>query len=102
LLVNGGHNAIPPVGGDGGSEGTGKTEARRRPNTCDVVEISAKARHLSTNKTAPQKPVRAGQDMKAGISKIRTEIGKRLKSGFYESEEVLTDIANRILDLLGF
>jgi hypothetical protein len=102
MLVNGGHNAIPPVGSDGGSESSGKTEARRRPRTPDVVEISAKARLLSTNKTDSGKPVRAAHDMKAEISKVRAEIGERLKSGFYESEEVLSDIANRILDLLGF
>jgi hypothetical protein len=102
LVINGGHNAIPPVGSDGGPESAGKTEGRRRPKAPDVIEISTQARELSTNKTRSEIPAHAAQDMKAGVSKIRTEISERLKSGFYESEEVLNCIANRILDLLGF
>jgi len=101
LKINGDHNVIRPAGGKTGGPEQGPGKVRREARPEDAVEISGQA------KAAPQsyagKPVRNSTEggMSDTLKQVRAQLQERIRSGFYDNEEVLGSIANTMLDLFG-
>jgi hypothetical protein len=100
-MINGDHNVIPPVGGKTGGPEQGPAKARRETRPDDAVEISGRAK--AAEQSHPGKPGASNTtgEMGATLSRVRTQLHERIKTGFYDSEEVLESIANKMLDLFG-
>lgn len=101
-MIKGAHNAAAPVGRDTRPDRPGQAAGRKRTTGRDTVEISEEARLLGGD--GPGASIRAAslENMEDGISRVRTEIDARLRRGFYDSDEVVRQVADRILDLLDF
>jgi hypothetical protein len=102
LVISGDHSVIPPVIGKVDPGDRSGVDVRRKPKANDTLEVSRTARHLNADGTTGGAPTRGTPDLKGGASKIRAEIQERIRNGFYEKDEVLSQIAERILDLFGF
>jgi len=101
LIINGDHNAIPPVGSKTGDPDRGPAKARRDTQPNDVVEISGRANAATQSNTGKPGPGGAYSEMGATVNRVRTQLQERITSGFYDSEEVLGRIAGKMLDLFG-
>lgn len=97
MRIEGDHRIIPPVGNidEADRQEDLTEEGRARHQDQDVVEISDSAKHLHTQATCPDSSARADTDFSRRMIAIR----ERIRSGFYSSEEVLDQIAGRIIDL---
>ena len=98
MRIQGDHGAISPAdkADDAGRspEPKGRAQARHQ----DIVEISDAARQL--NAGPARRGGRAGSTggPEDALPRITAEVKDRVSSDFYDNEEVLTEIAGRILD----
>jgi hypothetical protein len=99
LMINGDRNVIPPVGGATGGPERAKVRRDMRPG--DAVEISDQAKAATQSNAGPSGPRAADSEMGATLNRVHTQLQERIRSGFYDSEEVLGSIANKMLDLFG-
>jgi len=101
LKVSGDHNVIPPAGGKAGGPERGSAKVRREVRPDDAVEISAKAKAATQSYVGKPGLNDTESEMSAALNQVRARLQERIRSGFYDSEEVLGSIANRMLDLFG-
>ena len=98
MRIPGDFGIVPPVDPDGkpsGSDRAGKGNERGRP---DVIEFSSSGRRLSADIASR----RTGAAGRSGLdSGARARIERRLASGFYERDEALEVIAEKLLDRFG-
>lgn len=71
------------------------------PVSGDSVEISDAARNLH-EKNAASGDVREGAGQDRDLASLRARIQERIASGFYDSEEVLKEVARKVLDIIGY
>ncbi len=97
MVIGGNGNLIPPIGGSEPSkpERCCQSNVKKR----DIVDISGDGRNeIGKSGNA------VGGDLKrleSGVTKIRAEIGERVRSGFYGTEEVINHVAKKLLELFG-
>jgi hypothetical protein len=101
LVIRGEHSVIPPAGKGADPCSRPQPGVRVGPRGKDTLEISERSKHLNSEQTVDPGGVRQASSMESGVSRIRAEIRHRVKSGFYDSEEVLNRVAQRLLDLFG-
>lgn len=101
-MIRGDHNVIPPLHGavDPGSREQAFSRRKSRPG--DAVEISEGARNLRGEKNPGSRQAGSTCGAEGGASMVKSQIRVRITTGFYESEEVLRRIADRLVDLFGF
>jgi len=91
----------PPLEGKPGAEGTPDAPKSGKPAPGDRVEISKASKHLRADPDEQAK--RTDMPRPEGtLSEKQATVQERIASGFYNREEVISHIARRILDLLGF
>jgi hypothetical protein len=100
-MIRGNHNVIPPVDRSRDPGSRERTERRRQTKTGDILEISGDAKQLNACKKGEARGAQPVDRLEKGVSRIRAEIQERIRTGFYESEEVLGHVARQILDLFG-
>lgn len=101
MIINGNHTVIPPVGGKTGDPERGPAKVRREARPDDAVEISAKAKAATQSHVDKPGLNDTENEMGATLNQVRAQLQERIRSGFYDREEVLGSIANRMLDLFG-
>jgi len=67
----------------------------------DSVEISDAAKQLHQDSAAAGRS-RAGSRADQDPAGLRARIQERIASGFYDSEEVIKEVARKILDIIGY
>lgn len=101
MEINGDHNVIQPIDGKMELPKQAGAGAGKKRSAGDTVEISRDARQLHTQDPAAPEPGAGSERMKTEASRMHAEVQRRMKSGFYESQEVLDGVARRILEFLG-
>ena len=101
MMINGDHNVIPPVGKETGAREQGPAKVRRGTRSDDAVEISGRAKAAAQSSAGKPGPNGIDSEMGATLNRVHTQLQERIRSGFYDSEEVLGSIANKMLDLFG-
>ena len=102
MTIRGDHNVVSSLNRAIGP-GTGdRVSHRRKARAGDAVEISKAARNLRGEKTLGSRHAGRASGADGGASVVRTQIRQRVRTGFYESEEVLRQIADRLVGLFGF
>jgi hypothetical protein len=102
LIIGRGRPAIPRIKGTVEPVDSGGIEVQRNPETKDTLEISQPGKLLRAGGTVPGKRAEGTDDLRSGVSRVTAEIHDRIKSGFYEKDEVVDRIAERLLNLFGF
>jgi hypothetical protein len=92
---------IPPLAASSDPVIGGGTDSRRQTRGRDVIEISEQAKHLNAAKAGQSECADRAGKVDQGAFRIRADIGARVNSGFYNSEEVVEQVAGRLLDLFG-
>ena len=99
MTIHGDRNVIHPAG-IAGSSPPGPAKAHRKTRPDDAVEISGEARAEASGITPLHlKPTES--EINGTLNQIRTELRERIRTGFYDSEQVLGAIAGKMLDLFG-
>jgi hypothetical protein len=96
LRIEGNPHFVPPADSSKDTAEKHKAPKDGQSKPGDRLEISEKAKHLLVGGGA-----RAEGRSPASTAKETSEIGRRIRDGFYDSGEVAGRIAARILDLLG-
>jgi len=97
LVIRGEHNVIPP--GRGSEPTRPERLDQRKIKRRDVVDISTGARDPEVARS--QQAETGLERLETTASRIRAEIRDRVRSGFYGSEEVISRVARRLLELFG-
>jgi hypothetical protein len=89
-----------------GDHGLGPRGPQRKPRSQgrvsgDSVEISDAAKKLN-EENAASGGVREGSGQDQDLVSLRAKIQERIASGFYNSEEVLKEVARKVLDVIGY
>jgi hypothetical protein len=92
LRIQGDHHLVPPADRHEDAERGGKAKGRQHANPKDTVDISDKAKRMHAEATGAAREL---------SPQIKAEIQERIRSGFYDSDEVLNRVARRVVDLLG-
>jgi len=101
VKINGDNEVAAPAGATPGRAGRGPAKARQDSRQGDALEISGETGGAA--RTLVDKPgIRgAGSEIGATLKRVRVELNQRIRSGFYDSDEVLASIAESMLDLFG-
>jgi hypothetical protein len=100
LKIDVSHGGIPGVDGRAEVPGRGPARAGRDVGPGDALEISDRAKAAS-RETAPSGAGRAGGDLTSTLNQVRSRLHERVRSCFYDSDEVLESVAREILNRLG-
>jgi len=98
LRIPGEFGVIPPVDPDGKPRGggrAGKGAGRGRP---DIIDISVYGKRLGAGITSRRTVTVREDGLDPGA---RARVERRLAGGFYEREDVLAALADRLVDVLG-
>lgn len=100
MKINGDHSVLPPVEGKGSGPERGPGKIRRDSRPGDAVEISGRAKVAAHEIGRPDIEKAVGE-MKSSLNQLRALLQERTRNGFYDSDEVLGSVAEKILDLFG-
>ena len=101
MRIRGDLGVTPPLERRPDSGGAAGAPRKTKPEAADRVEISAATRQMRPNPSEnprPADPPRVDGELATAATRAR----ERVDGGFYGRDEVLADIARRILGLLGF
>jgi hypothetical protein len=101
LAISGEHSVLPPIRRGSDPVDIGRIEGRKRAKKEDRLQISDKGKHLSSQEGTNARHMEDTCSMETRASRVRVEIRNRIESGFYDGEEVVTRVAERLLDLFG-
>ena len=98
MRINGENNAI--TRGERSAGGAEHRNSRVRGDTRpgDAVDISRRSAASTPGRGTPRA---AEGGMDATVGKVHARLQERIRSGFYDTDEVLGSIASRVLDLFG-
>jgi hypothetical protein len=99
LKINGEHKVLSPKSADAGGSEPRPDKVRRGARPEDAVEISGSARGVDRLERPAQDA--AANRMNATLSQVRARLQERIRTDFYNSEDILENIAGRMLDLFG-
>ena len=99
MRIPGDFGMMPPVDSDGKPRGSNRARRNTSGARSDVIEFSVNGKRLSADITSRRAGAAGEND---GLdSGARSRVERRLTGGFYEREEVLVEIADKLLDLCG-
>jgi hypothetical protein len=99
LRIEGEHRVMPPVEMADDTNRQDRLKDKGQARHQDIVEISETAKHLHAETTDRVSGSGSRSDVEGSLPQIMTAIRERIRTGFYDSEEVLGQIARRIVDL---
>lgn len=98
MRISGDNNAIPAVGQRAEDQEHVTPRVRGSARAGDTVEISGRSDAAGSGKGRRD----IGETgMNATLNKVHARFQERIRSGFYDTDEVLGSIASRVLDLFG-
>ena len=100
MKIDGEHSVVPPIGRKASGAEPERTEVRRPRRPDDAVEISDRGKAARRRAGRPE-IADAASGMNSTINQVRTQLQERIRSGFYDSHDVLHGVAGKILDLFG-
>lgn len=99
MRIEGNHRAMPPVEKADDTNRQRRLKDKGRARNRDAVEISDTAKHLRAGTTDGVSGSSSTSSTESSLPQTMTAIRERIRTGFYDSEEVLGQIARRIVDL---
>ncbi len=99
MRIEGDHRVMPPVEKPNDTSRQRRLKDKGQARNRDVVEISDTAKHLRAGTIDGVSGSSSTSDTESSLPQIMTAIRERIRTGFYDSEEVLGQIAGRIVDL---
>lgn len=101
MRINGEANVVPPRHDRAKPGGPDRGRSRRPLGAGDSVEISSAAQKLQKEGKAAAGRTRTSSSEERDLVKAKAEIQAKIASGFYDRDEVVREVAKKILDLLG-
>ena len=98
MRINGENNAITRGGRRAEGSEHGNSRVRGYTRRGDAVDISQRSDAPIPGRGA-RRAAETGMD--ATVGKVHARLQERIRSGFYDTDEVLGSIASRVLDLFG-
>ena len=100
MKIDGENNVIPPIrrNTDGPKPERTKAHGDKRPD--DAVEISDRGK-LANGRSGRPGVSDADGRMRLTIDQVRTRLQERIRSGFYDNDDILQSVAGDLLDLFG-
>lgn len=98
MRIQGDHSAIPPADKADDANRSPKPKGRAQAQHQDIVEISNDARQLVARPACKGGRAELTGGPEDALPRITAEVKDRILGDFYDNEEVLKEIAGRILD----
>lgn len=98
MRIPGDFGIMPPVDPDGKPRGTDRARKSEERGNPDIIEISVYGKRLSADFISRKTRAGHGDGLDSGA---RARIEQRLASGFYERDDVLAVLADRLIDVFG-
>jgi hypothetical protein len=94
---------VMPLGPDRSKpRGPENDRSQSKRDTGDSVEISGAAKKLYEEGPAAAGETRQDAALDQNLIELKARIQERIAGGFYDSGEVLREVAKKILDIIGY
>ncbi len=102
MRINGEASVVPPRHDRVKPQNTDRGRCLRKRDAGDSVEISGAAKRLHKEGTRAAGRTSTERSLDRDLVSLKARFQAKIASGFYDCEEVVGEVAKKILDLMGF